>query len=894
MAIFGIGVTEGYFSLESVSLPAIIKYYQNMSAKAAIKFLLSLTLIFSFQLNAQESFQRLFTTSDRNLVNIGVEPANDGGFFLLNFSLDRQNQGPDVNKLIVTKHDQKGTLLWSSEYTLKDQSFITNLKATDFTRIEDDTLVIVGSSVDFAAGFAQDERYFLKIEPNQGNVEFVDLISNTEDELLPLSYPVAVNGFNGEFNYFGSHSSVDSFGIQRVEYNDKDSVLSKRAYFKINADQSPPFSALTDAQTTVDSNYVLSYVSNGFSTTTGLMTLDKDGAILSADDYTLSPDSLSSFAMQTLAIEATPDTGIVQAGILINGLTGTVSNYLIKTDSTGAIQWSKLIDGNMNGFISQVNDVLYTSEDEIMVTGKYIDITTFSVGDFSIFFDTNGSLLRQWDYSTDNSFFIQINPDQTVLTFPNGEVDNMKDGGMVYSTIGFDPQDPSFSPYVIKTDPFGRAFCEDSLTLDLVRDYAFVRNATDAGSSDFAVVDTFETQRDIYNNFSVPVLTLLDTVFCPQDPIMVTLDATLETASTYEWSTGETTPTIEVFDEGEYSVTVTFEEKVCYTLCDTSNISRREFPEATIDAVFFGTCQLDSILLQLGSNNPIVDVAWSTGDTVNSAIIVQEAGLYSVVIVDDCGNAAEAQINISDGLIQGVPEILDIFASGRNCNGVSLTPTVVGQVEGLSYAWSTGETSQSILVDENGNYSLTVTNSCGNSDELSINILNLDMITVDILDSGACDSLELFADVPLGSFVGTLTYSWSDGSTSAVLDDIQGVGLYSVTVTDTCGTTATDEYAISDTIVFPDVFYPNNPVNDENRTFGPFIRCPDFFEGDNYMLQIYNRFGNRVFESNNLNNRWNGTYSGEVAPREVYFYQWSYDLPDGESVTGEGSVTLFR
>ena len=167
-------------------------------------------------------------------------------------------------------------------------------------------------------------------------------------------------------------------------------------------------------------------------------------------------------------------------------------------------------------------------------------------------------------------------------------------------------------------------------------------------------------------------------------------------------------------------------------------------------------------------------------------------------------------------------------------------------------------------------------------------------MTVEILDEGACDSLELFADVPLGSFISPLSYEWNDGTTTADLDNISGAGVYLVTVTDGCGTTAIDQYVISDTIVFPDVFYPNNSVNPENRSFGPFIRCPEFFEGDNYRLEVYNRFGNRVFESNNVGTRWSGAYNNAIAPRDVYMFQWSYDLPDGETISGEGHVTLYR
>lgn len=865
-----------------------------MLIRSAKLLMLAFCLVLSVQSTAQDPFQRLFTADDRLIVNLGVEPSTGGGFYSLNASIDPAAMQTEVNKLIITKHDPKGSLTWAREYTLKDEAFLTNLKTIDITTLDGDTLMITGSSSDLSLGVPalRDENFMFHLSPQNGDILFGNEISNFTDEIIPVTFPFGINGFDSNYNYFASHTNGDTFGIQQLVYDANDTILEQRAYYIADADPTTTIAGLTDVKASVDSNYVLSFITDLFSTATATATLSSEGEVMQSNEYTISPDSLSNFVIQTIAISATADTGLVQTGFIFDILTNGISNFVIKTDSSGTIEWSKVIDGSDIGFISQVNDVTYTSMNEVMVTGKYINVVDFTQGDFAIFFNSEGQVVRQWDYNSDNSFFILFNPDGSVVQFTNGELENMNDGGMIYSTIGFDPSSSSFAPYFIKTDPIGEAFCQDSLDLELVRDYEFLNSEIALETSNFVNTDTFTLDRNSYDGFNVPVLTLLDTFFCPQDPIMVTLNAELEDATSYEWSTGETTPTIDVFEEGEYSVTVTILNKVCYALCDTSNITKRDFPTAELNANLFGECEIDSILLEVSSNNRIVEIDWSTGDSTNTSIWVTDPGLYAVTLVDDCGNPAEAQINLSDADFQGSPDIISIFASGRTCDGIVLTPSVVGFIDGLQYLWSTGDTTSQILVNSNDIYEVTVTNSCGNTDTELINIQILDPLTVDIIEEGACDSLILTAVVPQGSAVGSLSYLWSDGSTESTLENIIA-GSYSVTVTDDCGEDF-DTATVSDTIEFADVFFNGNVFHDDNRRWGPYIKCPEFFSGENFSLEVYNRFGNKVFESNNVASMWNGNFDGDAAPSDVYMYQYSFDEPGGNTVRGKGHVTIIR
>lgn len=771
---------------------------------------------------AQDQFQRLFTSDEGNIYTLGIEPARDGGFFLLNAYAELANITGVADKLLITRHNFKGDIQWSNVYTIENGGVLTTEKSTDLTVLNNDTLVIVGSSViDVDNEMMIDERFIIKLNPQNGSIISTQEVSNVSDKdaAMPLTYPYILNGYDSDYNYFACHSNGDTLGVSRLHFDSNDTLLNTSTYCSLGQDQSIGFASLTDAQNTVDSNYIFTFNSDSSLTKAALIKISADGQVLDADEYTLSQDSLQNFEMKVHQISSTPDSGAVLIGNIFQANLDISFEFVIKVDKVGDIEWSKVVDGTLEGLSTRLNDIVVTSQDEYLLTGKYFNNITQEAADYSVFLDTSGNVLRQWDYNSEHSFFILNDPGSgTILQFNNGEVVNVTDGGMVYATLGIDLQDIRLFPYTIKMDSIGQAFCHDTLDFDLVRDYEFIHSSIGVGQSDFAELDTLQIERQNYDKFNVPVISLLDTIFCPQDPILVNLDATAEGATMYEWSTGETSSNILVTEEGQYSVTVTIGEKLCYTLCDTANISQRDFPEATINAQFFQTCSIDSFNLIAGSNNFIQSIMWSTGDTVSPVITESAFGTYGLTVVDFCGNSADAEINIQD-------------------------------VEPL-------------------------------------------MLEANVSETGVCESQQLLVEIVPSTTLGPIMYEWSNGSTSNTISNLVA-GVYTVTVTDDCSSVV-DSFEISEGIEFPNIFFPQRAIHDENKQFGAHLDCPDQFEGQNYNLEIYNRFGNKVFETNNVNSRWNGTVDGDFAPRDVYMYQWSYELSDGTEVLGEGTITLHR
>ncbi len=92
----------------------------------------------------------------------------------------------------------------------------------------------------------------------------------------------------------------------------------------------------------------------------------------------------------------------------------------------------------------------------------------------------------------------------------------------------------------------------------------------------------------------------------------------------------------------------------------------------------------------------------------------------------------------------------------------------------------------------------------------------------------------------------------------------------------------TNEY-----IYIPNAFSPNNDgVNDYFR-----VRSLNLTEGT---LVVFDRWGNKVFESNDFSKGWDGIYKGQPAQEEVYGYYFVGKCELGESIKIKGNVTLLR
>jgi gliding motility-associated-like protein len=57
---------------------------------------------------------------------------------------------------------------------------------------------------------------------------------------------------------------------------------------------------------------------------------------------------------------------------------------------------------------------------------------------------------------------------------------------------------------------------------------------------------------------------------------------------------------------------------------------------------------------------------------------------------------------------------------------------------------------------------------------------------------------------------------------------------------------------------------------------------------------VYNRWGEKVFETKNINEGWNGKYNGEACNPGVYVWYLEAVLLNGETIKRKGNVSLVR
>ncbi|MDQ3550620.1 MAG: gliding motility-associated C-terminal domain-containing protein, partial [Bacteroidota bacterium] len=57
---------------------------------------------------------------------------------------------------------------------------------------------------------------------------------------------------------------------------------------------------------------------------------------------------------------------------------------------------------------------------------------------------------------------------------------------------------------------------------------------------------------------------------------------------------------------------------------------------------------------------------------------------------------------------------------------------------------------------------------------------------------------------------------------------------------------------------------------------------------------IWNRWGQKVFETENRKQGWDGRYKGAVQPMDVYVYTLEVEFTDGTKAVKKGDITLIR
>lgn len=279
-------------------------------------------------------------------------------------------------------------------------------------------------------------------------------------------------------------------------------------------------------------------------------------------------------------------------------------------------------------------------------------------------------------------------------------------------------------------------------------------------------------------------------------------------------------------------------------------------------------------------NTKDLSTIWNNGQ-IDSSIIVKDAGTYIATITGYCGLTVSDTIEVNTS-----PPIF------FNVNDTSIceTDSIVFNFSNADYSfqWSTGNTSAIETITNKGTYFLTVTNqyNCNHVDTFTIGQIFPPAELWNFTDTSFCLGQNITLHVPNYPFI-----KWSDGL-GDTLRTVEKSGIYAIEVANNCG-----QLSDSVTINFaeckcelnmPNAFSPNG--DNVNDFFGPVYDCP----ANDFNMTIFNRWGEKVFETNNINHLWDGTFNGKELPIGVFIYKVSYTDAASKKNSLSGKVILIR
>ncbi|MBO0356622.1 gliding motility-associated C-terminal domain-containing protein [Hymenobacter sp. BT186] len=302
------------------------------------------------------------------------------------------------------------------------------------------------------------------------------------------------------------------------------------------------------------------------------------------------------------------------------------------------------------------------------------------------------------------------------------------------------------------------------------------------------------------------------------------------------------------------------------------NSFSQQITTATVSAPAVCVGAASSFSVALSPVTPVATHVWNFGDPSSGAAntgtgatpthTYAAAGTYTVTVTTTLPGNASPIITTQTVTVNQLP-VVSIGAPAQSiCPGQTLVLTTSTQPTGSTFRWQDASTGTSLVVTQPGIYSVTVTSPQGCSAQATTTISLQAAPTVRLgADTTACLSAPLVLRAnaqPAGA-----TYRWQDNSTNSTFM-VQAAGTYAVEVTLSGGCTGRDEIVVRDAqcpFKIPNIITPNGDT--KNDAFALKGLNPR-----NWSIEIYNRWGRRVYQTAAYDNSWNA--AGQSAG--IYYY----------------------
>lgn len=355
----------------------------------------------------------------------------------------------------------------------------------------------------------------------------------------------------------------------------------------------------------------------------------------------------------------------------------------------------------------------------------------------------------------------------------------------------------------------------------------------------------------------------------------------------YSWSNGATSQSISNLTAGTYSCTVT---DACG--CSITRSVTISSPPSPFSLSISGTnvscfgVNDGSVQVTVSGGTSPYSYAWSSGGSTNSQANNLSAGSYTVNVTDAASCTGNATITITSP-----PSFSVSVTSDTICEGQSTTLIANATTPGGTFSWSPIVSNTSnITVSPSSTTNYTVTYQIGTCSVTSVSQIvvtpspNL-VISPDTPQINLGDELALQAS-------GGIRYTWSNGdTTNTTLIAPQESVTMCVTSTNTAGCTASKcvevKVTCESTLYIPNCFTPNGDL--VNDIFSIPSTCIKDFH-----ITIYSRWGELIFESDDILVSWDGKYKNKDVPDGVYVFIINAKGYDNTIYRKPGHVTVLR
>lgn len=371
---------------------------------------------------------------------------------------------------------------------------------------------------------------------------------------------------------------------------------------------------------------------------------------------------------------------------------------------------------------------------------------------------------------------------------------------------------------------------------------------------------------------------------------------------TYSWSNSSTANPLTGLAGGTYDVTVTDAQGCAahgtYDVAEPDSIALNII--GTNVTCFGDKNGVATPLIEGGTPN--YTYAWSDGETGPIASSLDPL-TYTLTVTDANGCTVTKDVTISGPaeLVLSVDSVLSNQCFGDQNGTVSTHATGGTRPYQFSVLNNVSQPDSNFVGLDAGNYTAVVldANNCRATSNFTISeptdwsIKFKDPYV--FVSRGAYVYLQpILSDSSLAPY----TYSWvpatgldCDTCATVKASPVETT-TYTVTITDknNCSHEAQIVVVVKDgyEIFYPNVFSPNGDGN--NDTWAPI----DFGAAKTMNVKIFNRWGEKVFETSELEKGWDGTYKGSIMAPDTYIYVVHGTYQNGKEFSKTGSFALIR